>query len=243
VKANIPINITRDLNLMRQPRLDKLCALALYAGLIANAMAQTPADVPAAANLSACKLPEVNRRFLVLPASVEVLVQVDEQGVATGAQSSVEPPNAEISAAATSAAMACQYRPAVAAGKPAAGTARLVYAVAPERSLLALLPAATPASAAAVQPAIANVRNCAPTADDYPVESRQLNETGTTRVNFTIGPEGQLLAFGVAKSSGFLRLDFTALIKLAGCQFKPGRAADGTATGGSFIVDYVWKLE
>lgn len=240
--VNMVVNGTRN-SLMHRPRLDKPFALALYAGLVAGAMAQTPADVPAAADLSACKLPEVNRRFLVLPASVEVLVQVDENGVAKSAQSSVEPPSAEISAAATSAAMACPYRPAVAAGKPVAGTVRLVYAVAPERSLLALLPPPTSASAPAVQPAIVDLRKCAPTADDYPVESRRLNETGTTRVNFTVGPKGQLLAFGVARSSGSLRLDFMALIKLAGCRFTPGQAADGTATGGSFTVDYVWKLE
>lgn len=99
------------------------------------------------------------------------------------------------------------------------------------------------AQAPATRPAIVDVKSCAPTADDYPFESRRLEETGTTHVQFTVDPQGRLLAFGVSRTSGHLRLDLAALVRLVTCRFVPARDAQGQPVTASFAVSYVWRLE
>jgi periplasmic protein TonB len=94
-----------------------------------------------------------------------------------------------------------------------------------------------------VGPAITNGSSCAPTAADYPAESRRLGETGTTSVRFTIGTDGRLAKAEVVRSSGSPRLDEVARVKLSQCQFRPGRDAQGNPIGGTFQADYVWKLQ
>lgn len=88
-----------------------------------------------------------------------------------------------------------------------------------------------------------DVTRCAPTAGDYPLESRRLEETGTTRIRFTVNDTGRLVAFEIVDTSGFPRLDIAALSALSTCVFSPGRRADGSTHGGAFEVKYVWKLE
>jgi protein TonB len=100
----------------------------------------------------------------------------------------------------------------------------------------------------AALPAIANVRDCAPTGDDYPAAARRAEATGTTKVRFNVGPDGKLAGSPeVVRSAGPTRehkmLDRTAVSKLGECNFKAGRDETGKAVGGSFEVDYVWKLE
>ncbi len=99
----------------------------------------------------------------------------------------------------------------------------------------------------AAQPAIANVRECAPSGDDYPAAARRSEATGTTRVRFNVGADGRLAGVEVAQSAGPSRehkmLDRVAVAKLSECHFRAGRDETGKAVGGSFIVDYVWKLE
>ena len=116
-------------------------------------------------------------------------------------------------------------------------------------------PAAPPAPPAppppppriAAKPAIANVRACAPSGDDYPAAARRAEATGTTKVRFTVGADGKLSGAEVVKSAGPTRehkmLDRVALAKLGECTFTPGIDDHGKPVGGSFDVEYVWRLE
>lgn len=100
---------------------------------------------------------------------------------------------------------------------------------------------------AVAKPAIANVQACAPGADDYPAASRRAEATGTTRLRFTIDASGALTRSEIIKSAGMSRehrlLDKVAESKLAGCYFTAGVDENGRPMGGTFEVDYVWKLQ
>lgn len=97
------------------------------------------------------------------------------------------------------------------------------------------------------KPAIANVQACAPRGEDYPAAARKVEATGTTRLRFTIDATGALMRTEVVRSAGASRehrlLDNTAASMLAGCAFTAGIDENGRAAGGTFEVDYVWKLE
>lgn len=99
----------------------------------------------------------------------------------------------------------------------------------------------------AARPAIANVRACAPTGDDYPPTARRAEATGTTRLRFTIDATGALTRSEIVRSAGLTRehrlLDKVAENRLAGCVFTAGMDETGKAAGGTFEVDYVWRLE
>jgi protein TonB len=99
----------------------------------------------------------------------------------------------------------------------------------------------------AARPAIANVRACAPTGDDYPPTARRAEATGTTRLRFTIDAAGALARSEIVRSAGPTRehrlLDKVAENRLAGCAFTAGMDETGKAVGGTFEVDYVWRLE
>jgi protein TonB len=114
---------------------------------------------------------------------------------------------------------------------PTKGDARLLFPVLP--------PPQVPTNSLTIE----SLHDCAPTRADYPAQSRKYNKEGTTRVSFEVDNTGKVTAFGVTKSSGFLRLDFAALVKLATCKFKPATAPDGAPIGGSFKVEYIWRLE
>jgi protein TonB len=109
-------------------------------------------------------------------------------------------------------------------------------------------PAAPPAPAPqAARPAIANVKACAPTDADYPPAAQRAEATGTTKVRFAIDGAGALVKAEVVKSAGGSRehklLDRTAVEKLSQCKFTPGSDENGRPAGGSFDVEYVWKLQ
>ena len=99
-------------------------------------------------------------------------------------------------------------------------------------------PAAPPAPPApprqAARPAIANVQACAPKNEDYPAAAVRTEATGTTRISFV-------------RSAGPTRehtmLDRLAQAKLSECQFRAGADENGRPMGGSFEVEYVWKLD
>lgn len=121
-----------------------------------------------------------------------------------------------------------------------------------EQTWTASLPASTvaegPATPHAVaKPAIANVQACAPGADDYPAAARRAEATGTTRLRFTIDAAGALTRSEIVKSAGMTRehrmLDKVAESKLAGCYFTAGVDENGRAMGGTFEVDYIWKIQ
>ena len=110
-------------------------------------------------------------------------------------------------------------------------------------------PVAAPAPAAprvAARATIANARDCAPQASDYPAAATRAEATGTTKVRFNVGADGKLAGAEVVKSAGPSRehkmLDRVAVAKLSECTFKPGLDENGRAIGGSFDVEYVWKL-
>jgi protein TonB len=107
--------------------------------------------------------------------------------------------------------------------------------------------AAAPAAPQAARPAIANVKACAPREEDYPPAAARAEATGTTKVRFSIDGQGALVKAEVVKSAGGSRehklLDRTAVEKLSTCKFVPGTDENGRPAGGSFDVEYVWKLQ
>lgn len=112
---------------------------------------------------------------------------------------------------------------------------------------LAPAPPAPPSPVRAAKPAIANVQACAPTGDDYPPAAARAEATGTTKVRFTIDGTGKLVKAEVVKSAGSSRehkqLDRVAVDKLSTCKFTPGIDENGRPAGGTFDVEYVWKLQ
>ncbi len=128
---------------------------------------------------------------------------------------------------------------------PAPVTVSPVPAAAP--APVAAAPAPPPPPRAAARPAIGNVGACAPKNEDYPPAAQKAEATGTTRVKFTVGADGKLANAEVIKSAGPTRehrlLDRMAVTKLSECAFKPGIDENGKAVGGSFEVEYVWKLD
>ena len=98
----------------------------------------------------------------------------------------------------------------------------------------------------AARPAIGNVSSCAPRGDDYPAIAVKEEATGTTRVRFTVDAAGKLAGAEVVRSAGASRahkaLDRVAVQKLSECTFRPGIDENGKAVGGTFDVEYVWKL-
>lgn len=117
--------------------------------------------------------------------------------------------------------------------------------VTPAPAIVASAPPAPPRRAAS--PVIADIRSCAPTSDDYPTAARRAEAEGMTRVRFTIGPDGRVVAAEVVKSAGPTRehkmLDRLAMTKLSECRFKAGTDENGKAVGASVDFEYIWKIE
>lgn len=108
-------------------------------------------------------------------------------------------------------------------------------------------PPPPPPPRVAARPAIADAKACAPTGDDYPAAARRAEATGISSIRFTVGADGKMTGAEVVRSAGPSRehklLDRTALSKLSECSFRAGNDEHGKPIGGSFQVDYVWKLE
>jgi protein TonB len=126
--------------------------------------------------------------------------------------------------------------------------------VAPPVQAVTIQPPAPPAPPAPAAPprvaaraAILNVRECAPTRDDYPRAALRAEATGTTKVRFNIDATGKMLGVEVVKSAGPTRehklLDRLVVEKLSTCKFQAGTDESGHAVGASTEVEYVWKLE
>lgn len=115
---------------------------------------------------------------------------------------------------------------------------------APAISAVTALP---PAAARSGQPAIADAKVCAPTRDDYPRAALRAEATGTTRIRFAVDAAGKLASLDVVKSAGPTRehkmLDRVAADKLATCRFTPGVDETGRSVGGTFDIEYVWRIE
>ena len=120
-------------------------------------------------------------------------------------------------------------------------------APAPAPVAVAAPPAPPPPPRAVAKPAIANVQACAPKGEDYPAAAQRAEAVGLTRVRFTIDAAGKVAKAEVVKSAGASRehrmLDRVALDKLSTCVFTPGIDENGKPTGGTFDVEYNWKIE
>jgi periplasmic protein TonB len=105
-----------------------------------------------------------------------------------------------------------------------------------------------PAPRPAVKPQLAqgSASSCAPGPDDYPAAAVKNEATGTTRIKFNVGADGKLASAEVVKSAGPTRehrlLDRVAQTKLSECAFKAGIDETGKPVGGTFEIEYVWKL-
>lgn len=138
---------------------------------------------------------------------------------------------------------------------PMAAPSITTTTVAPPPTAVHVAPAPSPTAAPAppaaprmaAKPTIANANACAPKGEDYPAAALRAEATGSTKVRFTVGPDGKLASVDILKSSGPTRehkmLDRIAVSKLGECSFKPGTDEHGKPVGGSFDVEYVWKLE
>ena len=205
----------------------------LYLSYSKMASAQEVSDAPAALLPSTCI--SLSHSDIAKPSAfaVDLVFQVDATGTPASVSTMTDIGSHDVLEKLISIAMTCRFRPAMKDKRPTEGMARVLAQFNPESSAAALRRKAN----------IIDLESCAPKASDYPPESKRREETGTTTVSFTVDPKGRVTAFGVVKLSKYLRLDFTALIKLATCKFQPATAEDGTPVSASFTVDYVWRLE
>ena len=213
-----------------------ICLLAISAfapGDSAVSATQDRLDAPAALLSQTCQQDRVTSRMVTPTDEADAIVLVDEFGSPTSVQSVIKITDAAAFSELRTYLMSCRFQPALSSGEPVKGTARIVFIRPTAMAENILIPE---------RPAIIGITSCAPKADDYPPESLRQNEQGTTRLKFTVAPTGQLTAFGIAKSSGYLRLDFAALVALVGCRFKSGRTAEGLPVISSFVVDYAWII-
>jgi TonB family protein len=208
-------------------------ALILSVSATCTEAAQFTQDSPATAVPETCKPIDFNFASLTERTRVDLSIRVSEFGRPISATPISAVENSSLLRATIESALSCKYQPALSSGKPIEGTARTLHIFSQAK---AAPPLGKPAG-------IVDISACAPTAADYPAVSKRLSETGTTRINFTVDHKGRLTAYGVAKSSGSLRLDFAALARLATCRFHPGTAPDGSSTSASFEVEYVWQLD
>lgn len=125
----------------------------------------------------------------------------------------------------------CRFLPAIVDGAASAGLGRFApWHIARARELRSR------------RPGIALAETCRPTAADYPLESRRLNEQGQTRVRIATDDKGRALTITVAQSSGFPRLDAATVSVLIHCKTLQSLGHDGKPASGTFEVTYDWRL-
>ena len=103
-------------------------------------------------------------------------------------------------------------------------------------------PPAPPAPIAAPPVRVAGINDLNSCKPEYPRASLVAEETGVTRVEFVVGPGGELVDAKVKRSSGSRSLDRAAVSGLSRCKFNPG-TQDGKPVQSTFSVDYVWRLD
>jgi len=91
-----------------------------------------------------------------------------------------------------------------------------------------------------IEPPMALASGCAP---QYPEQSLQASEQGTTVLRFWLSASGEVEKTEVEKSSGFPRLDRAAAVGLAACKFRVQPGSDGRAPANPVRVEYVWRIE
>ncbi|AXI01892.1 energy transducer TonB [Aquirhabdus parva] len=100
-------------------------------------------------------------------------------------------------------------------------------------------PAPPPAAPKITAPSASSMSGCSQ--PEYPRDSLQNEEEGTTRLALVIGPDGNVKNSKVDRSSGHSQLDRAALKALSLCHFKPG-TSDGQPVESTLKMDWVWKL-
>ncbi len=115
-------------------------------------------------------------------------------------------------------------------------------------------PTPTPAPAVAAAPPAPRIQAVAAKIDvnscekpEYPAAALRAEATGTSKIRFTVDATGVVSKSEVERSAGGSRehrlLDRAAVDALSKCRFKPGIDEHGKPTGGTTIVEYVWKTE
>lgn len=176
--------------------------------------------------LPALVLPSVRRRAcecLVSSASLPAVAEADVAG-----EGGVVPP-AFSTAVGRCLKMAIANEPVPAV---ADGTVRM------------LLATVSPAAQRKWGPPVMRLESCAK--PEYPAAAARSEATGTTRLVFQVGTQGEVLDAQVLKSAGATlqhkMLDSVALSSLMRCRFSPA-TLDGKPVETSWPVEYVWRLE
>lgn len=104
-------------------------------------------------------------------------------------------------------------------------------------------PPPRPAPAAPVQKTAAGLdpnQSCTP--PEYPEDAEDMEQTGTSVLQFLIDTSGNVAGSRVQSSSGHASLDNAALRALSQCKFKPAIGADGNPVESWTSIRYVWQL-
>lgn len=83
-------------------------------------------------------------------------------------------------------------------------------------------------------------QSCA--APEYPEDAEDMEQTGTSVLQFLIGTGGVVEQARIASSSGHSELDRVALQALRQCKFQPAIGSDGKPAEAWTSIRYVWKL-
>ncbi|HEX7641971.1 MAG TPA: energy transducer TonB [Burkholderiaceae bacterium] len=84
---------------------------------------------------------------------------------------------------------------------------------------------------------ITNIADCKP--KTLPQREARTDISGTVRLRFEVGQDGQLISASVLQSSGFSQLDRVTLSALSRCKFSPAYR-DGQPIQSTIVTDYVW---
>jgi protein TonB len=99
-------------------------------------------------------------------------------------------------------------------------------------------PAPTPAAVRSGASMVSG--SCA--APQYPEAAEDLEQTGTSVLQFLISASGAVLQSRVAVSSGHSSLDDAAVAALSQCRFSPAMGSDGKPQEAWTSISYVWQL-
>lgn len=83
-------------------------------------------------------------------------------------------------------------------------------------------------------------QTCAP--PQYPEQAADMEQTGTSVLQFLISTTGSVISSRVASSSGHAALDDAAAAALSQCKFKPAIGAGGQPQESWTSIRYVWQL-
>lgn len=76
----------------------------------------------------------------------------------------------------------------------------------------------------------------------YPLQSKKMHESGTSRLHVLVGQNGHVQDIEVDRSSGFSRLDRAAIAAVQEWKFTPARQGENTVTAWVF-VPINWNLD